>query len=905
MGTVGISFGSPTSGTGFDVSSTVASIVSNLQNVETPWKTQLTTLQSQDTVISSLGTLFSTLSNDVSQLTDATGVMAQKLGSSSDTNALTLTAATASAVAGTNTVAITNLAQTSSGYLSEIPSASDTLSGSISIQVGTGAVQQIAVPTTSGDNNLNGLASAINSSGAGVTASVLTDSSGSRLSLVSGTSGAAGNITISANSIADTTAKQLSYTDGGFNTANMDTGTVGSVGSLSDTLSGTIGLTVGSNSYSISLGSSNNTLQTLAEAINQGSYGVQATVVTSNGQSSISLVSQTAGSAGALTVTPSITDSTPGLAFNSTVTGKDAQITVDGVNLTSSSNTVANLIPGVTFQLLAPSAQESDGSLEQIQVVIANDNSGVESSVATMVSDYNSLVSAVQIQDGDDSSGNPEPLYGSPTLSLLQQQLMGGLNTQNPNGYLDAISTNTDTTLSGSMTIQTGSGVAKTVVVGAVPSGGAAANTIYTGSGSDNNTISALAQAITTANTNLSYSETGDTLSGDLDGGVLSPVPNSQDGLTGSITIAVGTGTAQTITLTPGQTLQDVANAIDNSSTGVAGVTASVVTNSDGTASLSLLSETSGTAGALSVTSNIFDGIGATATAVTNNGQTTLSLMSQTSGAAGALTINSKVVATSDALLSYTGMPGSSTQNSAGTLTAVAAAGDALTGSISIQVGSGAAQTVSVPSSPQNTLQDLVDAINATPGIGVTASVGTASNGLPNLLLQSGTAGSAGTLTVTSSILDTSNPSSTTLNYTNSSDLTGLASLGITVSDKYDGSISFDAATLDSVLNSDFSSVVGFFQNAASWGQAFTNILNSAGTSSPTGTLSLAQTANSTTESTLNADISKEESQISVQQKSLTTELNSANEILQQIPTQLQGVNELYSAITGYNENQS
>ena len=45
MGTVGLNFGAATSGTGFDVSSTVAEIVGNLQNVETPWKTQLTTLE--------------------------------------------------------------------------------------------------------------------------------------------------------------------------------------------------------------------------------------------------------------------------------------------------------------------------------------------------------------------------------------------------------------------------------------------------------------------------------------------------------------------------------------------------------------------------------------------------------------------------------------------------------------------------------------------------------------------------------------------------------------------------------------------------------------------------------------------------------------------------------------------
>jgi len=30
--------------------------------------------------------------------------------------------------------------------------------------------------------------------------------------------------------------------------------------------------------------------------------------------------------------------------------------------------------------------------------------------------------------------------------------------------------------------------------------------------------------------------------------------------------------------------------------------------------------------------------------------------------------------------------------------------------------------------------------------------------------------------------------------------------------------------------------------------------------------------------------------------------LNSANEIMQQLPSELQGVNELYSAITGYNQ---
>jgi len=103
-------------------------------------------------------------------------------------------------------------------------------------------------------------------------------------------------------------------------------------------------------------------------------------------------------------------------------------------------------------------------------------------------------------------------------------------------------------------------------------------------------------------------------------------------------------------------------------------------------------------------------------------------------------------------------------------------------------------------------------------------------------------------------------------------------------------------------LNSDFGGVVGFFQNANSWGQSFSTILTNGGTSSTSGILSLALKSNSNIESTLNADVSREESLISLQSKSLTTVLNSANQTLQSIPTLLDQVNELYSAITGYNQ---
>jgi flagellar hook-associated protein 2 len=561
MGTVGLSFGSPTSGTGFDVSATVSSIVANLQKVETPWKTQLSTLESQDTVISNLGTLLSSLSTDVSALTDFTGVLAQKTGSSSDTNVVELTAATSAATAGSHTVIVNSLAKTSSGYLAEVASASDTLTGTITLQVGNGTTHTITLPT--GGGTLTSLASAINSSSAGISASILTDSTGSRLSLVSATSGSAGNITVSSNSLADTSSGNAP------------------------------------------------------------------------------------------------------LSYKSTVTGIDASLNIDGVDLTSASNTAANLIPGVTFQILSPTTTDSNGDPVPVQVIIANDNSGVESAVNTMVTDYNALVKAINAQTGNDSSGNAEPLFGSPTLSLLQQQLLSSINTPNPNGYLDAIKNPSDT----------------------------------------------------------------------------------------------------------------------------------------------------------------------------------------------------------------------------------------LSGTISIQVGSQTAHQIDMSTLSDKTLSGLADAINAA-SIGVTAKVIT-QNGQSTLTLLSGTAGSSGALSVTSNIVDTSN-GDTALSYTHSSDIPGLTGLGISMNN--DGTISLDASALDSTLNLDFSSIVGFFQNANSWGMTTANVLSQAGTSSSTGILKLAQKANSTMESNLNADIAREESLISTQQKNLTAELNKANEILQALPSQLSSVDMLYSAITGYNQ---
>ncbi len=348
MGNVGLNFGSATSGAGFDVSATVTQIVTNLQAVEAPWKSRLTSLQSQDTALTSLGTQLATLSTDLQNLTDFSGILAGKEGSSSDPSVLELTGATVSAVAGTHTIEVDRLAQTSVAATDAI-TATDTLTGSISFRIGNGSLKTVTVGDGSTPATLAGLEAAINSAGLGVTANVSTNADGTaQLSLRSSTDGSAGQITIdSSTTLADST-------------------------------------------------------------------------------------------------TP---DTNAGLGLKTIQDGLDASMLVDGLRVTSASNTVTNAIRGVTFQLLSANQNE------QVQVVIANDVSSVVSAVSTFVNDYNAAMKTITGQEGKDASGNAEPLYGTSVLAQLQESLQQALNTGTGSGAISSayslgITSNQDGTIS-------------------------------------------------------------------------------------------------------------------------------------------------------------------------------------------------------------------------------------------------------------------------------------------------------------------------------------------------------------------------------------------------------------------------------------------------------------------------
>jgi flagellar hook-associated protein 2 len=323
MGTpVGISFGSPTSGQGFDVATTVSQITANMKAVETPWNNQLTKLKSEDTAYTALGTDLSNLTTSLQALTDFQGVLASMEGSSSNDSVVTLTAASNTAIAGSHTVVVNALAQTNSYYSNDFANSSDLITGSLTLTV-NGKPQKITADA--GGDTLKQLAANINNAEVGVTANVIADAGGQRLSLTSNTSGTAGGFTLS-SALADATKP-----------------------------SNTIG-------------------------------------------------------------------------FTQAQPGSDASFTVDGINETSGSNSVSNAIPGVTFQLLAAAPSSP------VQIEITNNNSSVETAVNTFVNNYNQAMKDINTQEGKDSSGNPEPLYGSPNLAMLQTQLQSALTFMTSGG---------------------------------------------------------------------------------------------------------------------------------------------------------------------------------------------------------------------------------------------------------------------------------------------------------------------------------------------------------------------------------------------------------------------------------------------------------------------------------------
>ena len=160
---------------------------------------------------------------------------------------------------------------------------------------------------------------------------------------------------------------------------------------------------------------SNDTLNTLASYINTQGWGVTASVVSDANGSRLAIYSQTSGIPGAL----AITNNTTILNFEPPVGGTNATLTVDGVPLSSATNTIASAIPGVTLNLA------SAAPATPVQINIGPDATQAAAAITSFVTAYNAVIGNLNAQFIVDPTTNTQgPLSADSSLRSLQSSLL-------------------------------------------------------------------------------------------------------------------------------------------------------------------------------------------------------------------------------------------------------------------------------------------------------------------------------------------------------------------------------------------------------------------------------------------------------------------------------------------------
>jgi len=218
-------------GAGIDVQQFVTLALAGDQANITQLQKQQTALNSQTTALSQITTDFNNLQTAAFALSDPLGALNALTTTSSNSGVVSATASS-SALAGTHSVTVSALATTSSYYTNSLAATTVLAPGSFSVQVGTGVAATVTIDST--NNTLAGLAESINTKGIGVQASVISDANGSRLALVSSTTGLPGDLTVSSN----TTGLSFTKAVNGSNASLVVDGVP--ISSTSNTVSGAI-----------------------------------------------------------------------------------------------------------------------------------------------------------------------------------------------------------------------------------------------------------------------------------------------------------------------------------------------------------------------------------------------------------------------------------------------------------------------------------------------------------------------------------------------------------------------------------------------------------------------------------------------------------------------------------------
>jgi flagellar hook-associated protein 2 len=175
--------------------------------------------------------------------------------------------------------------------------------------------------------------------------------------------------------------------------ANLTTAAVSSTGSVN--------LVYGVNTYNITLTPQTNNLNGLVTAINKLNVGVNASVITTGTGTTPDYLTLSASSSGQTTLqlqdvpAPGGPSAPPVNLISATNQGSNSAFDLNGLPVSTSSNVINGVIPGLTFTLLGTTS----GS-QTVQLSLAPDATGLSSALQNFAQSYNALATQVSGQVG-------------------------------------------------------------------------------------------------------------------------------------------------------------------------------------------------------------------------------------------------------------------------------------------------------------------------------------------------------------------------------------------------------------------------------------------------------------------------------------------------------------------------
>ncbi|GGU65699.1 flagellar hook-associated protein 2 [Pseudomonas laurentiana] len=186
--------------------------------------------------------------------------------------------------------------------------------------------------------------------------------------------------------------------------------------------------------YTVSIGDGA-TLQSVRDSINDALAvnGISANIINESGGARLVLGSTTTGAGSDIKVIGGATgisiDGTKPMATNGSgyisALAQDAKLTIDGLAVTSKSNTVENAISGITLDLVAVSSGAAT-----TKVTVGANNDGLKASVQQFVDAYNTMVKAVNALTATSTDANGNTVLGSLTGDATTRSLLADIRSE-------------------------------------------------------------------------------------------------------------------------------------------------------------------------------------------------------------------------------------------------------------------------------------------------------------------------------------------------------------------------------------------------------------------------------------------------------------------------------------------